>query len=170
MTQSHDRRIHADALRRQERDNAFLRFKRQAGAMLASVALGGVAAPYMLLTPQTVRATAIYVQANSVVWLAKGTYAYPTVRITYAGHAYNVPARSIADAPYYREAAQIMLADGLRGGCLGFALWVASLFLLRGATARRRERALRDRVIAGTLVTTEGRLATLTGAVRAADR
>ncbi|WP_254657183.1 type IV secretion system DNA-binding domain-containing protein [Sphingobium fuliginis] len=42
--------------------------------------------------------------------------------------------------------------------------WLSGLLLLRGVRARRRERDLRDRVIAGTLVTTEKQLAALTAA------
>jgi type IV secretory pathway TraG/TraD family ATPase VirD4 len=63
---------------------------------------------------------------------------------------------------YYRDAARATLIYSVRGSGLGFAAWLACLFLFRGAVKRRCERALRDRVIAGTLVTTEKKLAKLT--------
>jgi len=45
MNQSHDRRAHADALRRHNRNNQAARVRRQASVMLASIAMGAVATP-----------------------------------------------------------------------------------------------------------------------------
>lgn len=162
MNQSHDRRIHADALRRHNRINQAQRFKRQAGIMLASITLGAVGTPYVLLDRQALQAAGTYAQAKMKAWVSEGTVANPTIRISYQGADYSVPAHAVIAHRYYREAARTTRSEVLRGGWLGFAGWLSGLFLLRGAVARRRERALRDRVIAGTLVTTEMRLAKLT--------
>ena len=164
MNPSHDRRIHADALRRHNRINQAARFKRQAGIMLASIALGAIATPYVMLDPQAMKATGTYYQAEAKAWISKGTVANPTIRISYEGREYDVPAHAVIVHPYYREAASAALSYTVRGCWLGFAGWLSGLLLLRGAVARRRERALRDRVIAGTLVTTEKQLAKLTSA------
>lgn len=163
MTKTHDRRAHADALRRHNRINQANRFKRQAGIMLASIALGAVATPYVMLDPQTVEATGTYAQAEAKLWFAKGTVADPAITINYAGRAYAVPARAVIGHPYYRRAAHATYANAVRGCWLGFVGWLAGLFLLRRTMERRRERALRDRVIAGTLVATEKQLAKLIG-------
>ena len=56
MNQPHDRRVHADALRRHNRINQGTRFRRQAGVMLASIAMGAVAAPYVVLDQQAMQA------------------------------------------------------------------------------------------------------------------
>lgn len=162
MNQPHDRRAHADALRRHNRINQAARFKRQAGIMLASIALGAVATPYVELDQQTMRATGTYAQAQATAWFAKGTVANPTVKIRSEGADYLVPARAVIAHSYYRLAAEASYSNAVSGCWLGFVGWLASLVLLRGAMARRRERALRDRVIAGTLVTTEVQLAKLT--------
>jgi hypothetical protein len=45
MSHDSDRRTHADALRRHNRTNQTARFKRQAGIMLASIALGAIILP-----------------------------------------------------------------------------------------------------------------------------
>ena len=80
----------------------------------------------------------------------------PAITISQDGQAYAVPARAVAAHPYYGRCGARSLGHTRDGRCsLGFAGWLAGLFLLRGAIARRRERALRDRVIAGTLVTSE---------------
>ena len=163
MNQSHDRRAHADALHRHNRNNQTARFRRQAGIMLASIALGAIATPYVMLDQQTMQAAGTYAVANAKVWLAQGTVVDPTITISQDGQAYAVPARAVVGHRYHAEAASSILAYATWGGSLGFGGWLASLFLLRGAIARRRERALRDRVIAGTLVTTETQLAKLTG-------
>ncbi|WP_174275021.1 type IV secretion system DNA-binding domain-containing protein [Sphingomonas bacterium] len=164
MSQPHDRRIHADALRRHNRINQVRRFKRQVGIMLASVALGAVAAPYVMLDPQTVQSTGTYFQAKAKAWVFTGTVENPTIRINYKGQVYDALVQGVIAHPYYREAVRATLSWIVRGCWLGFAAWLSGLFLLRRAVARRRERALRDRVIAGTLVTTEKRLAKLTAA------
>ena len=161
MTQTHDRRAHADALRRHNRINQANRFKRQAGIMLASIALGAVAMPFVMLDPQTMQATGTYAQARATAWFAQGTVTDPTIKIDYEGRAYAVPARSVIGHLYYRRAAHATYFNAARGCWLGFIGWLAGLFLLRRTMERRRERALRDRVIAGTLVTTEKQLAKL---------
>ncbi|HEX7875401.1 MAG TPA: type IV secretion system DNA-binding domain-containing protein [Sphingobium sp.] len=129
--------------------------------MLASIALGAVATPYVMLDPQTVEATGTYAQAKAKLWLGQGTVVDPAITISYAGRAYAVPARAVIGHPYYRRAAHVTYANVVRGCWLGFIGWLAGLFLLRRTMERRRERALRDRVIAGTLVTSERQLAKL---------
>ncbi|MET4133587.1 hypothetical protein ABIE62_002738 [Porphyrobacter sp. MBR-155] len=162
MNQSHDRRAHADALRRHNRNNQAARFRRQAGIMLASIAMGAVAAPYVTLDQKAMQAAGTYAVAEAKLWFAAGTAVDPAITISQDGQAYAVPARAVAAHPYYGNAARAVFAYGVWGSSLGFGGWLASLFLLRGAIAQRRERALRDRVIAGTLVTSEAALAKLT--------
>ena len=164
MTRSDDRRIHADALRRRQRLGLAQRFKRQMGILLASIAMGAIGAPYLLLTPQTVQATGTYYAARTKLWLTLGTVSDVPVRIDYAGRAYEASARAVVAHPVYHRAADATLGLAIRGGGFGFFAWLSGLALLRGVAARRRERALKDRVIAGTLVTTEERLAKLTAA------
>lgn len=163
MNQPHDRRAHADALRRHNRNNQFARFRRQTGIMLASIALGAVATPYVMLDEQTIKAASTYAFAKAKLWFAQGSVVDPAMTITVDGQAYAVPARAVVAHPYYADPASSIVTYTMWGGLLGFAGWLASLFLLREAMSRRRERALQDRVIAGTLVTTEKQLAKLTG-------
>lgn len=170
MNQPHDRRIHADALRRQHRGNQFARFKRQAGIMLASIALGAVAAPYTLLDEDELWAVVVYAYARTALWIATDAAANPAIKVTYKGVAYSVPARAVVANRYYRDATRSALAQSRTGGLLGFGGWAAGLFLSRGAVRRRRERALRDRVVAGTLVTTEKQLAKLIDTEMEAER
>lgn len=87
-TQPHDRRIHADALRRQHRSNQWSRFKRQAGIMLATVALGAVAVPYVMLDQDRKDAIAAYSVARAKLWLASGTFADAEVSIRIGGQTY----------------------------------------------------------------------------------
>lgn len=164
MIQPHDRRIHADALRQQYRGHQLSRFKRQAGIMLATVALGAVAVPYAMLDQDRIDALTAYSVARAKLWFASGTFADAEVSIRIGGQTYpGRSARAVIAHPYYRQSVEIAYADAKRGGAFGFAAWLSCLFLFRGAVARRRERALRDRVIAGTRVTTEKQLAKLTG-------
>nr|WP_292932626.1 type IV secretion system DNA-binding domain-containing protein [Novosphingobium sp. PASSN1] len=100
--------------------------------------------------------------AKAKLWFAQGTVVDPALTISLDGQAYAVPARAVAAHPYYGSAAHSVWAYGIFGSSLGFAGWLAWLLLLRGAIAQRRDRALQDRVIAGTLVTTEAALAKLT--------
>jgi hypothetical protein len=161
VTQPHDRRIHADALRRHYRSGQARRFKRQAALLLASVGLCGLAAPTMILDRQTLQATGSYCQAKIKTWFASGTGADPAIAISYAGANYDVSAQAVAAHPYYRQAAWTTFLLMARGGWLGCAGSLSGLLLVRGAMARRRERLLRDRVIAGTRVTTERQLSKL---------
>lgn len=159
QAQAHDHRIHADALRRRHRDSQWSWFKQQIGIMLASVALGAVVTPYAMLDAPVLQATASYYYASAKAWIVDGAVAYPTIRIEGQGEVF---AHAVIAHPWYREAASLTVSYVVRGGCLGFIGWLSCLLLFRGAMARRRERALQDRVIAGTLVTTEKKLARLT--------
>ena len=158
---THDRRIHADAVRRQLRGNHARRFKRQAGVMLGAMALGSVAAPYTMLDRDAQWAAGVYAYVRTSMWVADGAVADPEISVTYRGADYRVSARAVVASRHYREAVGAVLVYAGRGCGLGFAAWLFGLVLLRGAAARRRERALDDRVIAGTLVTTEKKLAKL---------
>ena len=163
MSHDSDRRTHADALRRHNRTNQTARFKRQAGIMLASIALGAVTLPYAMLDKETMQAAGTYHVAGAKSWFAKGTAARPTMVIRVDGIDYAAPTDAVIAHPYYRDRADAVFGKFKAGAVLGFAGWLAGLFLLRGVAARRREAALRDRVIAGTLVTGEDKLAKLTG-------
>jgi Type IV secretion-system coupling protein DNA-binding domain len=163
MSHDSDRRTHADALRRHNRTNQTARFKRQAGIMLASIALGAIILPYAMLGKEILQAAATYHVARAKSWFAEGTAAKPTMIIRSDGVDYAAPTDAVIAHPYYRDRADAVFAKFRMGAVLGFAGWLAGLFMLRGVAARRREAALRDRVIAGTLVTSEAQLARLTG-------
>lgn len=163
MTQAHDRNIHADAVRKQRRGNQWSRFKRQCGIMAASTALGAIAAPYVMLGQDRIDAIAAYSVAKGKLWLTSGMFADAQVSVRIDGQTYpGRSARAVVSHPYYRQSVEIAYRYALRGGWAGFAAWFSSLLLFRGAVKRRRQRALQDRFIAGTQVTTEKKLAKLT--------
>ena len=163
QAQPHDRNIHADALRKQHRGNQWSRFKRQCGIMAASVALGAVAAPYTMLGQDRMDAITAYSIAKGKLWLASGMFADTEVNVRIDGQTYRGrSARAVVAHPYYRQSVEIAYRDAKRGAEVGFVLWLSGLLLLRGAVKRRRERALQDRFVTGTQVTTEKKLAKLT--------
>jgi len=162
MTEPHHRRLHAETLRRHLRYSQTKRFKRQVAIMVSSIALGGLAAPWLMLGAPIMEATGSWYHAKLLTWFAGG--GDPGMTIRHEGADHLVSARAVAAHPYYRQAASVTHAVILRGGISGFAAWLWGLILLRGVAARRRERALRDRFISGTRVTSEAALAKLTGA------
>lgn len=130
--------------------------------MLASVALGAIGAPYAMLDKDEQWAIGVFAHARGALWIAFSPD--PAITVTYEGRQYRVPARAVVADRYYRGSVSRLLSLSVKGGLLGFVGWLSGLLLLRGVMARRREQALRDRVIAGTLVTTEKQLAALTAA------
>lgn len=164
MSEDHDRRLHADALRRHLRIGQARRLKRQALILLSSIALGGIVLPYIFLDRETLRATGTYYRAKVKNWAASGRRDGPGMLVVYRGVRYYPPVRTVVADPYFRDAATRTRAAITRGCWSGLVAWLSGLLLLRGAMARRRARALRDRVIAGTIVTSETRLAKLTRA------
>jgi len=164
MSDHHDRRLHAETLRRHHRYIQTRSFKRQVAIMASSVALGGLAAPYLLLDARVMHAAGSWYHAKMLTWFAGGADGDPGMTIRYGEADYEVSARAVAGHRYYREAAGVTHSFVLRGSMLGFVGWLSGLFLLRGAAARRRERALRDRFVGGTEVTSEVELVKLVGA------
>ena len=164
MSEPHDRRLHAETLRRHLRYSQGRRFKRQVAIMLSSIALGGLAVPCIMLDPRIMQATGTYYHAKMLAWFSGDAGGDPGMTIRYEGRDYRVSARAVADHRYYRQSASIAFSFVIRGATLGFMGWIAGMFALRGVAVRRRERALRDRVIGGTKVTSEAQLARLSGA------
>ena len=163
MSQSYDR-PHADALHRHSRDKMFERFWRQAGMVLALVVIGAAATPFVMLDEVRRWEARVYGQARAAVWFFTGFKDDPTITVWYHGQPYRLSARDVTASPDYSDAFQTMLALAGAGGALGVWAGLSGLYLLRGAWARRRERALQDRVIAGTWVTTEHQLSKMTRA------
>lgn len=163
MTGSPDRRIHADALRKQQHGSIATRLKRHAIAMLASIALGGMAGPYLLLPPDTIAATGTYQWARIKLW-AVSTWASDTAVDVRRGNQIDKDrsARQIIAHPYFRRRAHLVWTYAKWGSRVGFVGWLVASIGLLGVMRRRRERLLADRWIAGTAITTEKRLAKLT--------
>ncbi len=163
-TQPHDRRIHADALRQQNRKSQWDRFKRHCVVMASSVALGAVAVLYVMLDADRTDAIAAYATAKAKLAVTFGRNADAPISIRFQGQTLDgKSARATIAHPYYREAVSLALSYMARGAQFGFAAWLSGLFLFHGTMRRRRERALRDRVLTGTVVTTGKKLAKLTG-------
>lgn len=158
MSEPYDRRLHAETLRRHLRFSQARRFKRHIAIMLSSIALGGLAAPYLMLDPHIVQDSGTHYHAKILSWFA-GSRGDPGIVIHYEGRDYLTPARTVAADLYFVRRASITRSFILRGSLLGFLAWLAGLFLLRDIAARRRERALRDHVLGGTKVASETELA-----------
>lgn len=164
MSEPQDRRLHAETLRRHDRYNQAQRFKRHVAIMLSSIALGSFTAPYLMLDPSILHASGTYCHAQVLTWFGGSTGGDPGMTIRYDDGDYLVSARAVAEHPYYRNAASISASFMFRGALLGFACWLSSLVMLRRVGARRRELALRDRVVGGTMVTSQTALARMTQA------
>jgi hypothetical protein len=162
MTEPPDRRLHAETLRRHHRYGQARRLKQHAAIMLSSIALGGLAVPYMMLDPRIMQGSGTWHHAKLLSWFAGAGGGDPGMTIRHEGTDYLVSARAVAAHPYYRGAASVTHAFVMRGSLLGFAAWLSGLVLLRRAAARWREHALRDRFLGGTATVSEAALAKLT--------
>lgn len=161
MSESHDRRLHAETLRRHHRHSQMGRFKRHIVIMLSSIALGALAAPYLMLDPSTLQASGTYWHAKTMSWFAVDPTGHPTMTVRYQGADYLVPLQTIVTDPYFERRADVTSTLLLRGSVVGFAAWMMGVMALRRAAALRRERALQDRFLSGTRVSDEGSLVRL---------
>ncbi|ASR50241.1 type IV secretion system DNA-binding domain-containing protein [Blastomonas fulva] len=161
MIESHDRRLHAETLRRHYRNSQARRFKRHLLILLSSIALGGVAVPYLLLDPAILRATGTYGHAQVISWFAADAASGPVVMVRYQGTDYPVPAITVATDPYFQRRASMTGSYLVSGSVLGFVAWLIGAMLFRRTAAMRRERALQDRFMTGTLVADETTLVKL---------
>ena len=164
MTRHDDRRNHADALRKHHLSAQGARLKRQTIVMLASVALGGLGLPNMMLGRDAMLATGTYYWAKTKLWAVSGWEADTGIDVHYPDHVEEGrSARQIIAHPYFHRRVDLVWSYARLGSAVGFGGWLVALLALRGAMARRRERLLADRWIGGTRVVDEKQLAKLTG-------
>ena len=164
MTLLSERRTHADAVRRHGRINQIERLRKQAAILLASVALGALTAPWAMLDRATIEAAEASLEAKALLWLLGGTPIDPGVKVSYGGQVYRVPARTVIRYRYFTDASDTAWSLAKRGGGAGLFVWLSGFFALRRWAARQRERALQDRVIAGTRLASEAELAKINSA------
>ena len=107
MSESHDLRLHAETLRRQLRYSQTRRFKRHVAIMLSSIALGGLAAPYLMLNPRIVQDTGTHYHAKILSWFSGSASGDPGMVIHYEGADYLTPAHTVATDPYWVRRASI---------------------------------------------------------------
>src|SRR3546814_14173357 len=93
--QPHDRRIHADAVRRQRRQSQWSRFKRQCAVMLSSVALGTLVVPYAMLDQNRIDAITAWSVAKAKLWAMSGTAPDAEVSVRIDGQTYRSEERRV---------------------------------------------------------------------------
>jgi len=164
MTAAPDRRIHADALHRQQQARSLARGKRQAIAMAVAVALGGITLPCAGAGRDAMVAAATYHWAALKLRVVSA-WARDTGVDVHRGRAIDKDrsARAIIAHPYFQRCAQQVRTWAAGGSALGFAGWLALLLAQRSVMARRRRRLLADRWMAGTALASEQELAQRTG-------
>ena len=155
MTGSHERRIHADALHKQQQGRSLARFKRQAIAMLVSVAMGAMTLPCVVAGRDAIVATETCYWAEAKLWFTSAWARDAEVDVHIGDQVLpGRSARQIIAHPYFQRRTRQVWAWAKWGSALGFVGWLGVLLARRGVTFRRRERLLADRWIAGTAMTT----------------
>src|SRR3546814_17560529 len=96
--------------------------------MAASIALGGLAAPYLMLDPKILQATGTWHHAKLLTWFAGAAGGDPGMKIRDGETYYLVSARPVAGPAYYPQSANLTYSFILRGTRLGIAAWLAGLF------------------------------------------
>lgn len=155
-----NRRVHADALYRQHQGQSLTRFKRRAFALLGSIALGAMTLPCVAIERSAMVAAGTYYWACLKLW-AVSAWTEDTGVDVHRGNQIDKDrsARAVIAHPYFQRCAWQVRAYVVWGGALGVLGWLGILQARRGATLRRYGRLLADRWLAGTVITTEKRLA-----------
>ena len=158
-----DRRVHADALYRQQQGRSLARFSRQAIALLVSVALGSVTLPCAVAGRSALIAAETYCWARLKLWVVSA-WSEDTGVDVHRGTQIDKDrsARAIIAHPYFQRNARQVRTLATWGIALGFLVWLAILLAGRDMVARRRGRLLDDRWMAGTAMVSERQLARLT--------
>src|SRR3546814_14664344 len=85
--------------------------------MAASIALGGLAAPYLMLDPKIMQATGTWHHAKLLTWFAGAAGGDPGMKIRDGETYFLVSAREVASHAYSRQSASITIrSEERRGG------------------------------------------------------
>ncbi|MEY2927266.1 MAG: hypothetical protein RL367_1743 [Pseudomonadota bacterium] len=162
MNRNDDRQSQAHALWGLRIRNQTKRLTFCVQLMLASTATGAFLLPTQTISPAQIADATSYGKAKMVSWLAAGTAAQPKVTVRKFNRTMSVPTWMVLTDSQFDDSATLFKSKMLKGGWLGFLFGLCVTFLLTGNIRRRGEETFRDRVIGGTRIVSEARLASMT--------
>ncbi|HEY1857032.1 type IV secretion system DNA-binding domain-containing protein [Acidocella sp.] len=162
MSNTKNRRAHAEALRARERANGNARLRLAARVLAASAVTGALVLGYATTGAEQMQVVSKVALANLSAFMLADTPADPPMNITEQGQVYRYGVKEWATVQGLNAEA-VAFAERLGlGGALGLGLGSAALWLSAGQRRRKREELLADRVIAGTRIVSEVELARTT--------
>ena len=162
MSNTKNRRAHAEALRARARAHGHAQFRFAAGALLASAMAGALAVGALTTSAEQAHEIGGYAVADLTAFLLSDLPADPLMTIPWQGKVDQTGAKEWAAFQPLRDEATTLAEYLGMGGLLGLGLGGAGLGLTAGRRRRKEEALLADRVIAGTRVISEAELARMT--------
>lgn len=162
MSNTKNRRAHAEALRTRARADDHAQFRFATRALLVSALAGALAVGGITTSAEQAQGVSKYAVADLSSFLLSDVSADPLLTITWQGQTDRTGVKEwTIFQPLHDEAIDVAERAGL-GGLLGLGLGTASLWLTADRRRRKQEELLADRVIAGTRVVSEADLVRMT--------
>ena len=162
MSNTKNRRAHAEALRARQRAGGHAQLRFAAGALLASAMAGALTVGALTTGAEQAHEIGGYAVADLTAFLLSDLPADPLMTIPWQGQEGRTGAKEWAAFQPLRDEAVTLTEYLGMGGLLGLGLGSAGLWLTAGRRRRKEEALVADRVIAGTRVISEAELARMT--------
>ena len=153
---------HADALKKKRTNDSAVKNRFIASTLLTSAFIGSAIAGYFYTPKNYLEASGKYVLSNILSFVFRESNINPIVEITWSGKTFTNQAKQWSRNPFLKRISFYVGKRLAIGGSIGFVIGIGGLALTSNYRKKKQNHILEDRVLAGSILVNETKLAKIT--------